>query len=292
MITKLLGIGLYCLCLGIWVIGLLIFAVWTAVFILPGALICFAAGYTINIFGRTSQWNGFRYHWIWKTVRGIFNFEVVYTHETALPFVEGKGSNDGQTAIWGIYPHGHFSLTHVFYFILNPKFSNTVPAIHSILFYIPLFGSLAGWLGAIPVVEKDMRNALYSKKSIIMAPGGISDSYLTGNEVKKHHGFLRIACEMGRPVIPVWCPDERSYYSQWLPLGITLEKLFFFPIPMFVWGRWWWGLLPKLPPTSRILIGEPIVFKDCDMQPLLSLEEGEKKYWDELRRLQELARNK
>jgi len=289
MFLKLLGVGFYCLGLGAWIISLFVFSVWATIFILPGAIICFAAGYTVNILGRTSEWHGFRYHRIWNTVRYLFNFQLEYVHEKAEPYLNPENLEKKTHVIWGIYPHGHFSLTHAFYFILNPKFKDVVPVVHSVLFYLPILGSLMGWIGAVPATEFNMKNVIHTNRSIVMAPGGISDSYLLKNNIRKHHGFLRIAHETYATVIPVWCADERSYFHQWLPFGWTLEKYLFFPIPMFVWGYWWCPFNPKIPPKSRIFIGEPVVFWNDKVESRLTLEQGEKQYWAEIARLQELA---
>lgn len=281
MLSKVVGLGIYLLGLGLWAICVAVLAFWASILVLPGALICFFAGYTLNVLGRTTEWKAFRYFWLWQRIRAAFNFVEICSEEAETMIASNK------RVIWGVYPHGHFSLTHVFHFIVNPKFADLVPAVHSILFYLPFIGSLVGWLGAIPVEEEKMKDVLRSRGSIIMAPGGISDSYLYYHKIKRHYGFLRIACEMGVPVIPVWCPEERSYYDQWLPLGWTLEKYLFFPIPIFIWGRY--GVLPKLPSKSRVYIGNPIVFKDENWNVLMSLEDGQAKYWSEITRLQQLA---
>ena len=126
------------------------------------------------------------------------------------------------------------------------------------MFYIPLFSSFVNWIGAIGVTRKEITDALNDGCELYMYPGGVADMSYEGNEYKKRKGFLEIAQETKSTIIPVWCPDERSYYTQWLPLGRCLEWFFEFPIPMFICGKWWCPLLPKSVTRSRIMIGKPI----------------------------------
>ncbi len=289
MIGRALGLALYSLSLGLWIIGLVWLTVVSALFLLPSTVLVFTAGYTVNLLGRTAEWPALRYHALHSWIRDYyFKFEIAFQHPSAQEFLEGKGvGKHNQPAIWAVYPHGHFSLTHIFFFALNPAFNRLVPAAHSVLFYMPVLGSLMGWMGTTSVNESELRNTIHTQKSVLMCPGGIADSVNTGTVIKQRSGFLRVAHDTGAAVIPVWCPDERNYYLQWLPLGFTLQRWLLLPFPMLVWGENWCPLLPRRPRgNSRVLIGEPVVFRNSDGEQLLTLEQGEKQFWERIRTLQ------
>jgi len=260
---KILGMALYFVGLGIWVMLFMVLAFWAV----PTIALVFIAGWLT----KTHEWPELKYWKRWNWVRdSYFGFKVVH----------GELSPDVNNAIYAIYPHGHFSMTAAFYFSLNPVFAKAKGAIHSAIFYIPIFGSLARWLGCIAVTEQDMKNTLKAHHSIFMCPGGVQEIDKTGLDIVKRTGFIRIAHATESVIIPVWCPDERSYYSQYLPLGRTLSSYFFFPIPMILWGAWWCPLLPKSREMSRILVGKTISTKDKTLKGV------ETEFWEEMVTLQ------
>lgn len=266
IISKLIGISLFFLGLGVWVVVIFTFAFW----FIPWVILAFIAGYLT----KTHEWPGLRDYSIWKWIRNeYFQFSVETSSD--MP-TEGK-------FIYAIYPHGHFSLTTGFFWGLNPKFKKARAAIHSAIFYLPFFGSFARWIGAIEVTEKSMTDTLKKNIPIYMCPGGVSEIEKTGLDIVYRKGFLRVAHKTDSTVIPVWCPDERSYYTQYLPLGYTLSSILSFPIPMFLWGVSWCPLLPKyLGRKSRILVGKHIETTNK------KLNEVEDDFWEELTRLQQI----
>lgn len=273
------GISLW-IAVAVYVSGVLLLA------LVPVLPVVFLAGLCTNAFQRTRPWPAFRAFWAWSWARReLFRFKVS-GHPKAVELYEKERTKDGASErkriIWAIYPHGHFSLTAAFLWGTDPKLSHTVGAVHSVLFWLPFVGSLVGWLGCTTVSETDMKRVLTTGTGrLFMCPGGVADASNTGSTVKKRRGFLRVARETGAVVVPVWAPQERSYYRQWLPLGRTLEKWLFFPVPMFIWGRWWCPLLPRHVEASPVLLGEPI-----DWEGGRTLEEGERLYWERLSKLQ------
>jgi len=262
--NKLVGITLYFIGIGIWVILL----GWLLICIIPTVFLFMIAGYLLH----TRHWPEFRTASVWERARNdVFNFKV---------YGDEINEDEYDVIIWAIYPHGHFSLTAVFYWALNPKFIKARAVIHSALFYLPVFGTFAKWINGIHATESCMRTALEKKESLYMCPGGISDIANTGNNIKKRYGFLRIAKELKSAVVPVWCPDERSYYTHWLPFGDLTVPFLGFPLPMFVWGLWAFPLWPNPVKQSRIYIGTPILYTNDNHADA---------YYDEISRLQELA---
>jgi hypothetical protein len=265
MFRKLLGYALYFLGLGLWFILLSALLFWS----IPWIVLAFFAGWLTH----SREWREFKEFTLWKWLRDFyFKFELI----GKLP----DTPDDGRI-IYAIYPHGHFSMTATFYWALNPLFSNARAAVHSFIFYVPLFASFVRWIGAIPVTEREMKAALKAGRPIYMCPGGVAEIAKTGHDIVKRSGFIRIACETGATLYPVWCPDERSYYSHWMPLGRALEHVFGFPIPLFIWGKWWCPVLPNNSISgSRIYVGTPVTTEGK------TRAEVETEFWNEMAELQ------
>ena len=251
---KVIGIGLYFIGIGLWVILLF----WGVVLAVPLTVLAFCAGYLTH----ARPWPEMREWRVWAYVRDKFFKFKIY------------GEIPEEKVIYAIYPHGHFSLSAVFVWALNPQFADATAVIHSALFYMPIVGTFARWIGAVGATESEMKRAL-EKGSIYMCPGGVADICNEGTDLKKRRGFLRIAREVGVRVVPVWCPEERSYYSHCLPLGHTLTWLLGFPVPMIIWGKWWCPLLPNTVESSPIVLGDP-------------MEPDDELFWEEMEKLQNL----
>lgn len=116
-----------------------------------------------------------------------------------------------------------------------------------------------------------------------MAPGGIADIANTGNVVTKRYGFLKLAKQTCTPVVPVWIPEERSYYSMWLPMGRVLERWLSYPVPMFIWGSRFFPLMPKRIAT-RIFVGDAI-----HMNETTDLDVAHAAFYSSIAKLQQLA---
>lgn len=260
-VRKVVGLGVYFLGLGLWVVVLTV----GAVAVLPWVALAFAAGYMSHV----REWPSIRDFRIWAWLRNdYFRFEL----RGELPPVE-------ETVVYAIYPHGHFAVTSLIFFALNPRFAKAKAAVHSFLFWVPLFSTFVRWIGAVDVSREAMLATLRAGTSIYMTPGGVAEISLQGDQIKKRSGFLSVARDAGVRVVPVWCPAERGYYSQITPLGFTLERWLYFPIPMILWGLWWCPLLPCQPEVvSEVRVGS------C-MDPA-----DESAFWDEMRRLQTPAR--
>lgn len=264
LIRKMVGISIFFLGVVFW--GIIVVA------LLIGGLPLVAIAFCVGWLTHTRPWPRLKEYAVWGWVRKhVFNFRV---------FGEENVPDKRERLIWAIYPHGHFALAGIFYWALNPEFSKARAAVHSVLFYIPIMSSFVNWIGAIGVTEAEMTDELLTNDGeIFMYPGGVADMSYEGNDYKRRRGFLRVARETHSTIMPVWCPDERSYYTQWLPFGRHLEWALGFPVPMFIFGRWWCPLLPKSVPDSRILIGKPIAWDSLTQ---------EQDFEDEIKRLQSL----
>ena len=106
---------------------------------------------------------------------------------------------------------------------------------------------------------------------------------MKGRELKKRKGFLRLAKETNSQVVPVWIPEERSYYRIWMPLGHVLEPWLRYPIPLFIWGILFFPLLPRRVKT-RIYVGTPI-----QIGAVKSVEQAYQEFYQAIEDLQEQA---
>ena len=278
------GLIFHFIAIGIWFIVLSVLIGWSVFLALPTIAITFLLGYTFSSYTKTIEWPGFVDWSGWKYLRtNVFCFRYDGTR-LGLDTLDFHYKNP---VIWAIYPHGHYALTATLAWALDPvyRLRGARGAVHKFLFYIPFLNSLMGWIGAIDASPESMRNTLLiEKKSIYMCPGGVADITNRGNVVVKRSGFLRIARECNTPVVPVWCPDERSYYRHWGPISNWTNSFIGFPFPTFIIGRWWCPLLPILPRESRILLGDPITWDDGK-----TVEEASDQYWKALGQLQEQA---
>lgn len=240
----LIGTILYFFSIGIWFILLFSLFIWS----LPVLILVYLLGVVSALFTRkTVFWPAFRNHWIWEWFRRSY---FQYT-------VEGPGElHPKGKVMYAIYPHGTLPVSTFFYFCTNgPEFPDTITCIHSAVFKIPLLSDIAQWLNCTTVSKHDIVTALNSTGSIAINPGGIQDIAFTDTStVCKRYGFLRIAKEEKCLVVPIWIPQERSFFSVWMPLGRTLEPYLGYPFPLFIWP-----LFPRRI-KSTIRVGNAIDF--------------------------------
>lgn len=276
--NKLIGTVLYFVCIGLWFIVLTSCLFWAIILVLPPMFIWWLIGVaSAGFIKRTVPWPAFKAFWLWESIRKHY-FEYT-VHGPGKDLIEREMSSDVSATgsankykklMWTVYPHGILPWTAIFFWGLNPKFKSVIPCIHSSIFMIPLIRDMAGWMGCTTVDKQDMITALNNSGRIVMAPGGIADIAAKGNDVVKRMGFLKLAKETGACVVPIWIPEERSYYSMWLPLGRTLESFLCYPFPMFTWGLFWLPFIPKKIKT-RILVGDPIQLKDISVKQAYTL---------------------
>lgn len=273
MLRHLSGLVIHFIGMGLWFLLSGWFFFWFVILVLPAAPLAFVLGYMTRAHVRSQHWPAFVSWWGWDLLRErYFQFEL-RGDDNGCALVQDPPPSE-RPVIYAIYPHGHYAITPTIYWGLNGKFSGrVVGAVHTILFYMPLLGTVVGWTGAVGATEKEIRTALDSGKSVAMTPGGVADITNRGHVVTRRSGFIRLAHATKTPIVPIWCPQERSYYNHWSPLGDLLKPLFGFPIPTIIYGRWWCPVLPRyVASPATIRVGKPLNWDHGQSVDVMSLD--------------------
>ncbi|KAH7437400.1 hypothetical protein KP509_05G069600 [Ceratopteris richardii] len=136
----------------------------------------------------------------------------------------------------------------------------------SAVFLTPFLRHIWSWLGLLPVSKKVVLEYLNKGYSCILIPGGVREMlYMEhGCEVaylKKRLGFIRIAIELGVPLVPCFIFGQTRVYNWWKPKGMVYNQvsraLRF--APLVFWGMF--GSPIPLPHPLYLVVGKPIELK-------------------------------
>lgn len=187
------------------------------------------------------NWPEFRRRWgrpLWAGLQRLYRFRL------AQPLPEP--GPDAPVLLYACHPHGLFALFVGLTFLPGRTGRPGVRvAVHHNLMCVPVVRELLLWFGCIDASRDVVRAALQRGESVAVVPGGV---YEMGAPVlprsARPAGFLRLAAELGVPVVPVVCPAEETVVWTWrgewaavTRLRRAMLRVLRYPFPTFFWLR-------------------------------------------------------
>ncbi len=188
----------------------------------------------IHIYDKKSQVTGERR---WSFVRKWTLFRYFRDFFPAKLIIKGK-LDENTPYLMAMHPHGIIGMSAWSCFLNEHEgsFASMCPNMEvrfvtlASNFKIPFFRELLLWVGLIDASASTIKYTLNRGSSVLIMVGGAEESlYARPNTAEiilnKRKGFVKIALQMGTPIVPVYCFGENElFYQVDNPRGSLLRK--------------------------------------------------------------------
>lgn len=230
-------------------------------------LMALSVALPLDIIGKYGDHIG---NWIADQSKKYFALETILEDEDTL----SRLSQNRIGTMFAIEPHDILSFGC---FAFHPSLNMLPPGgmrdsfrclVSSAIMNTPILRHIMWWMCCDSVEKSVFRGHLQQKSSIVFVPGGMQEVTLMDPlkpeelvlYLRHRKGFIKIALELGTPVVPVFTFGLDGSYAYHVPRGETilrLSRIMGF-LPVLFWGRWGVPFGIPRPQQITVVVGKPI----------------------------------